>query len=399
MSETTATIGIGKMYEEFKITQLVNETLTTVIENVQNNHDKISTKAKPRPLSAIHEEIREYDQLSRQLEKEYRKSMRIVDDDFELARAHWIQLQKSNKQGLAIRGCFLTMLEKYPQVRPIWGFGKRIEGRIDETWKPELVEDFYFRHHCASLQAALNMIIQNKDDRNGMRRMLNEMGAHHFFYDACEPHFEVFQDCLLESMRLVLNGGDALDDEIEHSWICLLQTIRLHMGEGIEIQRANYLSQCLIPKEMEEVKENWKKVELYGFRKAGITLCESAFKSYSELLKTHNLKMTLPIEANKTSQSFLALSDQIMMALDKTIQSYTPEDGFMNLIQEIRDFVIKFLVVEVCPPLIRKSFIDGMIHMLCKILCIKHVKEDFLHVWKKVYRVMEQSMIANIVEY
>nr|ABO31389.1 globin [Caenorhabditis elegans] len=218
MNETT--VGVGKMYEEFRITQLVNETLTTVIEKVQTNHEKISTKAKPRPLSAINEEIREYDQLSRELEKDYRRSMRIVDDDFELARTHWIQLQKSNKQGLAIRGCFLTMLEKYPQVRPIWGFGKRIEGRGDETWKPEIVEDFYFRHHCASLQAALNMIIQNKDDKSGMRRMLNEMGAHHFFYDACEPHFEVFQDSLLESMKLVLNGGDSLDDDIEQSWIC-----------------------------------------------------------------------------------------------------------------------------------------------------------------------------------
>ena len=84
------------------------------------------------------------------------------------------------------------------------------------------------------------------------------------------------------------------------------------MGEGIEIQRANYLTQCLIPKEMDEVRENWKKVESYGFRKAGILLCESAFENYSELLKMHNLKMTLPIEANKTSQSFVALSDQIM---------------------------------------------------------------------------------------
>lgn len=37
--------------------------------------------------------------------------------------------------------------------------------------------------------------------------------------------------------------------------------------------------------------------------------------------------------------------------------------------------------------------------MLCKILSIKHVKEDFLHIWKKVYRVMEQAMVANIVEY
>ncbi|CAI2355474.1 unnamed protein product [Caenorhabditis sp. 36 PRJEB53466] len=396
MNETA--LGIGKMYEEFRITQLVNETLTTVIENVQTNHEIFSSKDKTKLTMNMKEEFREYDQLSLRLEKENRRNEIIVDDELELARAHWIQLKKSNKQGLVIRSCFLIMLEKYPQVRPIWGFGKKLEGHKEDNWKPDLMEDFYFRHHCATLQAALNMIIQNKDDRNGMKRMLNEMGAHHFFYDACEPHFEVFQVCFIEAMQLVLNGGDALDEEIEQSWICLLQNIRLHIGEGIKSQRLNYLSQCLLPREMKEIEDDWKRIEEFGFQNAGTILCEAAIDSYSELLKLHNLKLALPIEKSDRS-GFGVMANQVMKALDKTIQSYTAENGFKSLIEEIRGFVVKFLVVEVCPPLIRKAFIDGLVNMLCKVLNVKHVKEDFLHVWKKVYRVMEQAMIANIVVY
>lgn len=169
--------------------------------------------------------------------------------------------------------------------------------------------------------------------------MLNEMGAHHFFYDACEPHFEVFQDCFLDAMRQVLNGGDSLDEEIERSWICVwltyislrigefqfFQNVRLRMGEGVEIQRANYLSQCLRPKEMEDIIETWKKVEQHGFRKAGAILCEAAFESYSDLLKMHHLKMALPETASKGSRQFSELSDQVMKVRSLSIVLYVPQ--------------------------------------------------------------------------
>lgn len=35
------------------------------------------------------------------------------------------------------------------------------------------------------------MVMENKDDPSGMKKLLNEIGAHHFFYDAAEPHLEV----------------------------------------------------------------------------------------------------------------------------------------------------------------------------------------------------------------
>ncbi|CAI5452506.1 unnamed protein product [Caenorhabditis angaria] len=385
----------GKMYEEYRISELVNETLTKVIDKAQHNHERLSSIKK---LQSI-EEVHEYEQLSKDLEEEYRKSVQVIEDTFEPARTHWIQLQKSNKQGLAIRSCFLLMLEKYPHVRPIWGFGKTIDDGKDDAWKPELVEDFYFRHHCASLQAAMNMIIKNKDDRNGLRRMLNEMGGHHFFYDACEPHFEIFRECFLAGMKMVLNGGDALDEEIEQSWIMLLETIRTHMSEGIEIQRLNYLSQTIIPAEMDEVKEHWKRVREFGLEKAGIILCDVACKKYKELIRSHNLRMKLPSGAEKGSTSYKLLASQIVQAFDQTIESYRVEDGFCGLVENIRDFVVTFLVVDVSPPLMRRAIIEGLVFMLSQVLRISHVKEDFVHIWNKIYRVMEQAMIANIIDY
>jgi hypothetical protein len=37
----------------------------------------------------------------------------------------------------------------------------------------------------------LQMIMDNLDDTYGMQKLLQEIGSHHFFYDAYEPHFEV----------------------------------------------------------------------------------------------------------------------------------------------------------------------------------------------------------------
>lgn len=41
------------------------------------------------------------------------------------------------------------------------------------------------------MQAALNMIMENVDDVETMNDLLQQLGAHHFFYGAYEPHFEV----------------------------------------------------------------------------------------------------------------------------------------------------------------------------------------------------------------
>uniref|UniRef100_A0A0N4WE19 DUF1957 domain-containing protein n=1 Tax=Haemonchus placei TaxID=6290 RepID=A0A0N4WE19_HAEPC len=85
----------------------------------------------------------------------------------------------------------LYIVENYKHVRPVWQFGLKID-ESNKNWKALLFNDFYFRHHSASIQSAITMAMENLEDRECMRKLLNEIGAHHFFYDACEPHLEVF---------------------------------------------------------------------------------------------------------------------------------------------------------------------------------------------------------------
>lgn len=46
------------------------------------------------------------------------------------------------------------------------------------------------------------MVMENKDDPIGMRKLLNEIGAHHFFYDASEPHLDVAEAVIQPVMQI-----------------------------------------------------------------------------------------------------------------------------------------------------------------------------------------------------
>ena len=67
----------------------------------------------------------------------------VLGED-ELARAHWMQLQKTNKQGIVIQNAFIHILSTYKHMRPVWQFGRKIDDTKDD-WKSRLYEDFYFR--------------------------------------------------------------------------------------------------------------------------------------------------------------------------------------------------------------------------------------------------------------
>lgn len=63
------------------------------------------------------------------------------------------------------------------------------------------------------------MIMDALDDINQMEKLCQEIGAHHFFYDAYEPHLEIIQEGFIESMRLLLLGTtERLDEQMEHAW-------------------------------------------------------------------------------------------------------------------------------------------------------------------------------------
>ncbi|GMT11043.1 hypothetical protein PFISCL1PPCAC_2340, partial [Pristionchus fissidentatus] len=283
------------MYHEYRVHQLVQETIDIVMDATSSIDSEDGTSIKEDLRSDMSE----------------KGDSDLEADETHLARAHWILLHKVNKQGTVIQSTFEHLMTEYKHTRPIWQFGRNIDEHV-VTWSKELHEDFYFRHHCASVQAAITMIMENKDDSLALSRVLNEVGAHHFFYDAFEPHLQLFEDAMITAMKKVLTGIDKLDDETEKSWRILLQLTRTHLVEGISIQRTSYLKQAITPQEHTEITEIWARVEEYGLEEAGIRLCKTAFETYKALLAQYDLSLPIPQVPGANDDVFKQFSHMTM---------------------------------------------------------------------------------------
>ncbi|KHJ93828.1 hypothetical protein OESDEN_06254 [Oesophagostomum dentatum] len=206
--------------------------------------------------------------------------------------------------------------------------------------------------------------MENMDDREYLQKLLNEIGAHHFFYDACEPHLDIFIDAIMTTMKKQLVGPNKMDEDAEQSWRLLLNDVRTFMSEGIAIQRNVYLRQCMTPFEMADIRSKWEKIVEYGLQEAGEILCETAIQAF-----------------------------------DVTVKAYSEETGFCTLPDKVKDFVVKCMVLETCPTFARRAMMEGMFTMLSRIFGDEEFKENVMRTWSKLYRVLEQAIIINIVEY
>lgn len=66
--------------------------------------------------------------------------------------------------------------------------------------------------------SALDSFVRNVNNPRKAKHLLQEIGTHHFFYDAYEPHMEVFQEGFVNAMKSVLAGAEELDQATEASW-------------------------------------------------------------------------------------------------------------------------------------------------------------------------------------
>uniref|UniRef100_A0A914D9N4 Globin family profile domain-containing protein n=1 Tax=Acrobeloides nanus TaxID=290746 RepID=A0A914D9N4_9BILA len=318
-------------------------------------------------------------------------------EDVHLARAHWIQLFKTNMQTSIVQHTFIYMLQKYKHMRPIWIFSRKIDDN-NERWVEELMEDIKFRHHSASIQAALTMIMDSMDDINQMEKLCQEIGAHHFFYDAYEPYLEIVQESFVETMKSLLMGTtERLDTQLENAWNQFWSKIKADLGYGIALQRHAYLAQCVTPSEMIQVRQMWDLVKKHGLEDAGKMVTAAALRTYEAL--SDAFQIDLHITLNERTQAFIDFSKKIMEALNAAIEIYTIERGFERLPMVLKNFVCECIMLEVCPSLVRKAFMEGLINMLTYVLGEVNMNEVAVHQWSKIYRVLEQAIITNIVNY
>ncbi|XGW02656.1 hypothetical protein V3C99_014584 [Haemonchus contortus] len=383
------------MYREYRVKELVDETMKNVVEAA------CSMESDRETVVAVEKETELGDHLLVEQMTEEDSDTDLSDSVFfaeagDMARAHWIQLYKLNRQAAVTQNALLYIVENYKHVRPVWQFGLKID-ESNKNWKALLFNDFYFRHHSASIQSAITMAMENLEDRECMRKLLNEIGAHHFFYDACEPHLELFEQALLFALRNTLPGDSKMDEQTEHSWIEFLKDIKTFIGEGIAIQRNTYLQECMTPLEIDGIRSKWRKIGEFGLQEAGEIVCERAIQSYTMLIGTHSLELSIPFR--RSSEVFGKFAQMIMQAFDVAVKSYSETLGFSNLATEIRDFVVTCMVLDMCPTFARKAILEGMFAMLRRVFGESELSECATRKWIKLYRVLEQAIIVNIVEY
>ncbi|CAJ0582059.1 unnamed protein product, partial [Mesorhabditis spiculigera] len=306
----------------------------------------------------------------------------------DLARAHWIQMHKVNKQTAVIEQTFLELLKSYRHLRPVWPFGRRIDPE-DESWEEHLSQDIYFKNHCGAIQAAFTMLMEHKDEPGCVSRLLNEIGAHHFYYDATESHFECFQVAFMAALKKKCTGSCRLDDEIESSWKTFLGEVKVKISEGIAIQRVNYLRIAVTSSEIAEVRQQWHTITEYGVEKAGLVLCKEAMLNYKALLHQYGLENQIA-DVDKDEETLHQFVKMTMAAFQTSVSCWTTNDGFMGLPALLKEYVMQCMLLDVCPTLLRKAVQHGLVKMLKKILGGDEVSEQIEQMWKKMYRVVEQ---------
>ncbi|KHN74543.1 hypothetical protein Tcan_08608 [Toxocara canis] len=369
------------------VLQLVQKTMETVM----NNAESISNASERRYLDekeAVRVRTNNITSPSfRHTTLETNDSDDIPElDDMQLARAHWIQLFKTNMQATIIHNMFFYLLKKFKHIRPLWHFSRNIDDNM--SWTETLRRDTQFAKHCNNVHAAFDMIMENADDPEAISDLLQELGAHHFFYEVYEPHFEVFHHSFMESMRRFLHGTEALDGRLKNAWNTIFEEIKSNMCHGLVAQRYSYLSQCITPKEMASMSAMWNKIRVQRIEEIGSNLCELALQAYNKQMK--EMKLDLSIELDVQSDAFIELSQLIIGALDTTIENYNDENGFVDLPDQLQVFVHRSLVLEVCPSVLRKCFTEALISALVGVLGSTTMGNGVKQTWSKIGRVLEQ---------
>ncbi|RCN26123.1 hypothetical protein ANCCAN_28158 [Ancylostoma caninum] len=109
------------------------------------------------------------------------------------------------------------------------------------------------------------------------------------------------------------------------------------------------------------------------------------------------MRMGAPL--GRSSGVFKQFAEHTMKALDVTVMSHSETTGFCTLSEKIKDFVVTCMVLDICPTFARRAMMDGLFTMLSRVIGDQDLNESILRTWSKLYRVLEQAIIVNIVEY
>lgn len=344
----------------------------------------------------------------------------------QLARAHWMQLHKTNMQLPVIARTFARLLQHQPHLRVLWPFSRQLEGGGCTLRMEHLLKSEAFRHHCQCYQASFTMIMDNVDDEPALSHILQQFGSNHFFYDCIEPHIRMMREEFFNALvDCLIGSSEELDEDIAEDWDALWSKIESNMRFGLKVQRHNYLAHCLTSNEMELLRAQWYR--LAGAGSGIVQLATSIGTAGAEPFINSIISFGMIEHDNQLTrcsfrEMFVNACRELLLAIEKAIALWEPSSGFLRLCNEIDAKCPNTdeLIHRVGAPLIRRAFIEALnkelfillnrdqpsptVHILEEGVPIenKNVTKKFsatnasmIHTWTKVYRVVEQAIIAD----
>ncbi|KAI3415394.1 Astacin (Peptidase M12A) [Globodera pallida] len=250
--------------------------------------------------------------------------------------------------------------------------------------------------HKQGMQAALTMVMDNLDDEPSLCRLLQELGANHFYYDASEAHFKMMgEEFVLALGECVVGTREELDDELEEDWARLWAKMESNLAFGLAVQRHNYLAHCVIGKEMETLRAQWQTLLERKCRMdaLGAAIRERGIQTFSEGMRQIGTELWTKDELE---QRFAVAVNDLLWAMAQALSLWEPGTGFLRICAEIdsRCGGAVDVIRTSSATLLRNAFIEGLIAELVAVLGENEATTTAMHSWTKVYRVAEQKGIG-----
>lgn len=132
-----------------------------------------------------------------------------------------IKLLRDSFQAVAPKGdelmdvFYATLMERYPQVKPLFG-------SVD------------MKAQKKKLLASLVLVMNNLERPDDLTSALHGLGAKHVGYGAEAGHYDAVGECLLHALNTV--AGELWNDELEHAWSDAYGAVASLMKEGAALQ-------------------------------------------------------------------------------------------------------------------------------------------------------------------
>ncbi|CAF1202269.1 unnamed protein product [Rotaria sp. Silwood1] len=154
----------------------------------------------------------------------------MADQSHRLVQEIWTYVCNDYYEEVGI-SFMIRLFHTYPELRKLWIFAANLD------MEHEIRSNAQIRYHAAKIMYTLNEIINNIEDYDKRRKILENLGKSHFIYDVKPSDFQAAKLTMESVLSSML--GEKFTKRHKQAWSYLFQQIVVDLGRGVEQQAAH----------------------------------------------------------------------------------------------------------------------------------------------------------------